>query len=71
MASGATITVTALDDGVNRIDRGRRPPRVVVDGRPFPVGEPVKNVSKDTIERLQATPGVRLKIEPAPGDNDK
>ena len=48
-----TVTVTQARPGIRR---------VITAGQIFPVGEPVENVSKSTIDALEAMPGVTVDV---------
>lgn len=54
-STGSNVTFKGADN-----DRIRR---VIVDGRKFPLGVPVRNVSKETVARLEALEGHEFEIE--------
>lgn len=56
------VTFTGAGDGTRR---------VILDGREFPVGVEVKNVSEQNVKRLKALPGHEFRITDSSPDDHK
>lgn len=56
------VTFAGADDGTRR---------VILDGRQFPLGVEVKNVSEQNVKRLKALPGHEFRITDSSPDDHK
>lgn len=57
----STVTFTGADDGTVLVRH---------DNREFPLDTPVPNVGKETVEALQALPGLKFDITDKPEKGD-